>query len=1308
MARNTTDVELVIKAKNEAEKTIEEIGKSFEKVMRDIGKGGSTDPLDRFTKSTEELANQQKRLDTIVKDAAAAQSTLGKAIRDQQRDYGRSENAIARLQRKLEGLQGAFEIGPLPQKQHKKIRDSIEETTAALARERTELDAVKNKYRESGTYVDDLIAKQKKLEQVSDQAIVQSSKLADEIKQTAAAQKQLLQITREQEKEYASTGRAVEGLSKRLTFLRGKLEFGNLSVDQLGKLAQQLDEVTVAAKKESEELSKLDDKYREAGVPIDKLEKDHNQLATSFTRVADAAAKMKVQLIQAGARTAANDAAREHAKVIRDQEKEYSRATAAVTKLEDKLTVLKKQLDFGDLSATQVTNVRAEIDRLTVALERENKQLDELKVAFRSAGAPINDLEREHEQLTSKVSRAKAELASMSQQLDRHAAATRRANDGLFGFGDSSRQALSFTQRLRGEVLALASAYVGLYGAIQGVQGALKTRQNFEAINSRLNILTDGDGEKSAALLEQLDGLAGRLGLEFEKLADQYSRFAIAAKQSNFTLDETNSVFQNVSEAVRGARLSADQTERVFYALEQMISKGTVNTEELRQQMGEALPGAFSIFAKSIGKSEAELAKLLEQGKISSRALIPFGEQLKKTFGPGILDAQESLNAEIGRFRNILTELRREFANDQFAREFTLVLKDLGAALSSPEVKQGIGVLRDGFIELGHLTVTVVENIDTLIVILKVLVTAWGASKVYGMAGALLSVSTSAKTAASALLVLRKALLSLTIVYAAYEGVKMLKEQYQDFEAVLLILVNSVKKIGVTVPAEFRILGQQIKKHFSGALAGILGFVDEILDGITNSVAGAIRKLADLSPVMRDQLNAVASEIEALSGKNNTLGKYFEDQAKVASKEIDKLKRQLKSDLDGLDSELNNVLDQMIALRQKPGSENKPSGFDSGAETEVEESEYLRSSTDDAKKAADSLAKIIRKFEADLADKSADSLFERQVAIEESYNEIFAKIDKLSKVETIPTADVERARELAAQLIQVRKEQEAIKYNQEQLAETEREITRITQARAAEIQLIEAERSAGMLSNLEAQQEINEVTDRYRQQLIDTVTAAREFAQVLGDTAAVAKFDAMLLGLKNVQKQLLITAQQVDQTFASSLVNAFDSFIQGTQSAGAAFRQFAADFLRQIAQMILQQIILNALQNSGFGGAVASAFPTNHTGGVVGYSSGSKVVNPMVFAGAVRYHSGGIAGLKPNEVPSILERGEEVLTKNDPRHRDNGGMDGSGEGGTQGVQIVNSIDSESVLSSAINKPGGRKQLLNFIRANKSSIRSMIG
>jgi hypothetical protein len=59
-------------------------------------------------------------------------------------------------------------------------------------------------------------------------------------------------------------------------------------------------------------------------------------------------------------------------------------------------------------------------------------------------------------------------------------------------------------------------------------------------------------------------------------------------------------------------------------------------------------------------------------------------------------------------------------------------------------------------------------------------------------------------------------------------------------------------------------------------------------------------------------------------------------------------------------------------------------------------------------------------------------------------------------------------------------------------------------------------------------------------------------------------------------------------------------------------------------------------------------------------------VNPFIFAGAQRYHSGGMVGLRSDEVPAILQRGELVLSKDQV-----GGASASGGGGTVRVEIEN-------------------------------------
>ena len=86
--------------------------------------------------------------------------------------------------------------------------------------------------------------------------------------------------------------------------------------------------------------------------------------------------------------------------------------------------------------------------------------------------------------------------------------------------------------------------------------------------------------------------------------------------------------------------------------------------------------------------------------------------------------------------------------------------------------------------------------------------------------------------------------------------------------------------------------------------------------------------------------------------------------------------------------------------------------------------------------------------------------------------------------------------------------------------------------------------------------------------------------------------------------------------------------------------------------------LLGGLGGGGGGGLLGGAIIPGilHSGGTAGkdgYGHG-RSVSPAVFKGAPRYHNGGIAGLRPNEVPAILERGERVI----PNGQSGGGAAG--------------------------------------------------
>lgn len=303
---------------------------------------------------------------------------------------------------------------------------------------------------------------------------------------------------------------------------------------------------------------------------------------------------------------------------------------------------------------------------------------------------------------------------------------------------------------------------------------------------------------------------------------------------------------------------------------------------------------------------------------------------------------------------------------------------------------------------------------------------------------------------------------------------------------------------------------------------------------------------------------------------------------------------------------------------------------------------------------------------------------------------------------TINSAPITQSVNAQAELVAL--EQQRAK--KEQLLALEEKINSVMSLRAQRIQTVNDQVEVNLITETEGRRQILDINKQTNAELSTIIDQAIKMAQVMGDQELIERLKQVNIELSHVNEQI-ITASQFNEQFASGLTNAIDEFASGTRSASDALRQFFADMLKWLARAIIQWTILKAIQNSGFGGAVAGGVNAgiNHTGGIVGLTTSRRRVPVTAFAGAVRYHSGGIAGLRPNEVPTILERGEEVLTENDPRHRNNA-TGGSGSNPLQ-VKIVNAIDSTSVLKEALNSSAGQKVLVNAIQANKSSVKSVL-
>ncbi|GBG03897.1 hypothetical protein AZSI13_32240 [Azospira sp. I13] len=154
--------------------------------------------------------------------------------------------------------------------------------------------------------------------------------------------------------------------------------------------------------------------------------------------------------------------------------------------------------------------------------------------------------------------------------------------------------------------------------------------------------------------MEYLRQQAKLLGLEINTAGKAFAGLNAAANGTPLAGQPVKEVFEAVAGAATVMGLSGEQAQGALLALQQMMSKGTVQAEELRGQLGERIPGAFDIAARAMGVTTAQLNKMLEDGQVLSAEFLPkFAAELKKTIAADLPDAMRATQAELNRLSNI-------------------------------------------------------------------------------------------------------------------------------------------------------------------------------------------------------------------------------------------------------------------------------------------------------------------------------------------------------------------------------------------------------------------------------------------------------------------------------------------------------------------------------------------------------------------------------------------------------------------------------------------------------------------------------
>lgn len=222
-------------------------------------------------------------------------------------------------------------------------------------------------------------------------------------------------------------------------------------------------------------------------------------------------------------------------------------------------------------------------------------------------------------------------------------------------FKRGANQVKSAFKSMQMQILTFAAALgAGGIGLSNLVSRFIDVARETNRVTTALKNVSGGMSQYADNQRYLLD-MAKKYGLEINALTGNYAKFTAAASISGMSMLEQRKIFESVSRAVTAFGMSADDSNGVFLALSQMMSKGKISSEELRLQMGERLPVALQAMAKAAGTSVAGLDKLLKQGKLMSADVLPkFAEALNEMIPNIDLD---NLETSINRLKNTFTEV---------------------------------------------------------------------------------------------------------------------------------------------------------------------------------------------------------------------------------------------------------------------------------------------------------------------------------------------------------------------------------------------------------------------------------------------------------------------------------------------------------------------------------------------------------------------------------------------------------------------------------------------------------------------------
>lgn len=903
--------------------------------------------------------------------------------------------------------------------------------------------------------------------------------------------------------------------------------------------------------------------------------------------------------------------------------------------------------------------------------------------------------------ISAEVQQALTSLRSVQQELgglSTEAKAVKRESEGLLGVMSG----------LRGQLAGLASV-----ATLQTfAREILQARVQAERLQNVLNFTTNGPRE-AAAELEWLRGVANRLGLDLQTAGEAYVSLQAAARGTALEGEPARRIFEAVAAAATTFGLSAEQTSGALLALQQMISKGVVSSEELKGQLGERLPGAMQIAARAMGVGTQELEKMLASGELLARDFLPrFASQLQRDLGEAPANAAKGASAEINRLSTAIQDLKKTIGDSGFADALVDGLKSM---------REQLDYLTEGFRGATREGAGLFEKFA-----------AWDRIARYanplGAARNILAARQQQEPTLDDVRREREQLQQTLGGSGSWQEVLRRRQRIDELSQMeqRLQLDAQIRAGGARGGAS---LAEQDRRNAEdqqrgkGALQKLIDSAKSDRQKIADERAKFVAEYAKiLSPEDMAQAEAAfAKRMQAAGGS----GKRLASIRAAYDAELDLLRDAIEREQQANEQRFQDGLTELgdyLATRgrlQRQAAEADLKRLEqerAAAAAGLAQARGLAASGDPQEaargqeavlRATDRLAQV----EAEIAMRKRDQVDAQRALLRDAEQinrertRTLAELDdqvKAARGEQLSPAELRAQveREFADTARRIGNDEEGqarlgqlidLEAARRQFDQLRTLWQRTTQDMATAEAAVRQQQEAGALTATQAEQQLLALRQQQVPALDAILARMRELAATPDQQSAVRQLEVELGGLRKARTELEETARS---SATAEFTQGLTDIATGAKTAKDALTDMVAGFakamLNVINQRLAEQLVNSLMGPSGAGGGggwmgaigsfVSSLF---HTGGVVGTNAGTRRTLPAhTWAVAPRYHGGGIAGLAPGEVPAVLMAGEEVLTEDNPRHIKNAGRSVGGLSVVNNVQISGAQGDDAQAAEA--------------------------